>query len=189
MAKKHEDLATSDQDESGNFSDIDDQEVDGYLNNMKEKYYKKIIWEYEHQKYLKEQAAKKAAAAAAAKSRKEMKQRRAQQAKNSGPAQSAAEAACQMEKTKRLSKKINFDCLAKLFEDKPEDAGNPKKARFDLPSDNHDKFQSKVEDQKDDELGSADNFEDGDQDWDNNENMDDAYFHEEDGHNYDDDYY
>lgn len=27
MAKKHEDLATSDQDESGNFSDIDDQEV------------------------------------------------------------------------------------------------------------------------------------------------------------------
>ncbi|XP_004493225.1 transcription factor IIIB 60 kDa subunit-like isoform X1 [Cicer arietinum] len=223
---REDDTSAEAQDESGNLSDIDDEEVDPYLNNEEETKFKRIIWENENQDYIKEQAAKEAyaeaekkafeenmkncpedvlaareryqsATAAVAKSRKEMKQRRAQQTKNSGPAQSAAEAACQMMKAKRLSKKINFDCLAKLFEDEPANAGNPKKVRFDLPSDNHDKFQSKVEDQKDDELRSADNFEDGDQDnfedgdqdWDNNENMDGAYFPEEDDHSYDVDYY
>ncbi|XP_058737785.1 transcription factor IIIB 60 kDa subunit-like isoform X3 [Vicia villosa] len=133
------------QDESGNFSDIDDHEVDGYIFNEEEKYYKKIIWESANREYLEEQAAKEAAVAAekkiyeenmkncpvesrelyesttaaVAKSRKEMKQRRAQEAKNSRPAQSAAEAACQMVKNKRLSKRVNFDRLAKLFEDEP----------------------------------------------------------------------
>jgi hypothetical protein len=65
----------------------------------------------------------------------------------------------------------------------------PKKVRFDLASDDHDKFQSEVQDSKDDELGSEDNFEDGDKDWCNNENMDETYFPEEDGYNYDEDHY
>uniref|UniRef100_A0A2P2M7S6 Uncharacterized protein MANES_08G152300 n=1 Tax=Rhizophora mucronata TaxID=61149 RepID=A0A2P2M7S6_RHIMU len=52
-------------DESDNFSDIDDAEVDGYLHNEEEKHYKKIIWEKMNQEYLEEQAAKEAAAAAA----------------------------------------------------------------------------------------------------------------------------
>ncbi|KAK2416198.1 Cyclin/Brf1 TBP-binding protein [Trifolium repens] len=206
-----DDTSAEDQDESGNFSDIDDREVDGYLFNEEEKHYKKIYWENENREYLAEQAVKEAAAAAAkkiyeanlkncpvesrelyesttaavAKSRK----RRAQQAKNSGPAKSAAEAACQMVKKKRLSSKVNFECLAKLFENEPADVREPKKVRFDLASDDHDKFQSEVQDSKDDELGSEDNFEGGDKDWCNNENMDETYFPEEDGYNYDEDHY
>ncbi|GLT26251.1 hypothetical protein SLA2020_013330 [Shorea laevis] len=53
-------------DESDNFDDIDDLEVDGYLHNEEEKHYKKIIWEEMNREYLEEQAAKEAAAAAAA---------------------------------------------------------------------------------------------------------------------------
>ncbi|XP_039684017.1 transcription factor IIIB 90 kDa subunit isoform X2 [Medicago truncatula] len=201
--KGGDDTSTEAQDESGNFSDIDDQEVDAFLFNEEEKSYRKIIWENQNREYLEEQAAKEAAAAAqkkiyeanlencpvesrelyesttasVAKTRKE-KQRRAQQAKKSGPAQSAVEAACQMVKRKGLSNKVNMDNFAKLFEDKPADERNPKKVRFDLASDNHD-----------DELGSADYFEDGDNDWYNNENMDESYFPEEDGYNYDEGYY
>ncbi|XVE90243.1 hypothetical protein DITRI_Ditri20bG0063100 [Diplodiscus trichospermus] len=52
-------------DESDNFSDIDDFEVDGYLHNEEEKHYKKIIWEEMNREYLEEQAAKEAAAVAA----------------------------------------------------------------------------------------------------------------------------
>ncbi|KAK7336313.1 hypothetical protein VNO77_16850 [Canavalia gladiata] len=133
-------------DESGNFSDIDDQEVDGYLNNEVEKHYKKIIWENVNREYLEEQAVKEAAAAAAqkafeanfkncsedvlqarllaqsaakavAKSRKEMKQKRAHEAKNSWPAQSAAEATGRMLTSKRLESKVNFARLGELFND------------------------------------------------------------------------
>ncbi|XP_060219036.1 uncharacterized protein LOC132645833 isoform X2 [Lycium barbarum] len=145
-----------DHDESDNFSDIDDVEVDGYLHNEQEKIYKKIIWETMNREYLEEQAAKEAAAldakkkyesrfancsedvqeaqriaaAAAAnvkKSRMEKQQKRAAELKNSGPAKSAAEAAKHMLTKKRLSSKINYDVLEKLFnESGPE---NPKKTR------------------------------------------------------------
>ncbi|CAL5193175.1 unnamed protein product [Lathyrus oleraceus] len=140
-ALEQDDTSAKTQDESGNFSDIDDHEVDGYIFNEEEKYYKKIIWESANREYLEEQAAKEAAVAAEKKIYEEnmkncpvesrelyesttaavakSKKKRAEEAKNSGPAQSAAEAACQMVKTKRLSKKVNFDCLAKLFEDEP----------------------------------------------------------------------
>ncbi|XP_061356758.1 uncharacterized protein LOC133301158 isoform X2 [Gastrolobium bilobum] len=143
---REDDTSAKTDDESESFSDIDDQEVDGYLNNDEEKHYKKIIWEKVNREYLEEQAAKEAAAAAAkkafeanfencsddllaarelaasaaaavAKSRMEMKQRRAREAKNSGPAQSAAEATLQMLRTKRLSSKVNYDRLAKLFDE------------------------------------------------------------------------
>ncbi|KHG02044.1 Transcription factor IIIB 90 kDa subunit [Gossypium arboreum] len=112
-------------DESDNFSDIDDFEVDGYLHNEEEKRFKKIIWEEINREYLEEQAAKEAAAAAAkeacmanydkcpedlqaaqelaaaaaevvAKSKKERLQKRAAEAKNAGPAKTAAEATRQM---------------------------------------------------------------------------------------------
>ncbi|KAE9448761.1 hypothetical protein C3L33_19341, partial [Rhododendron williamsianum] len=52
-------------DEPDRLSDIDDDEVEGYLNNEEECYYKKIIWEEMNKEYLQEQAAKEAAAAAA----------------------------------------------------------------------------------------------------------------------------
>ncbi|XP_027068620.1 transcription factor IIIB 60 kDa subunit isoform X2 [Coffea arabica] len=132
--------------ESESFSDIDDLEVDGYLHNEEEKHYKKIIWEQMNKEYLEEQAAKEAAAeaarkafeanlqncsedmqaaqklaaaasAAVAKSRKERQQKRAAELRNLGPAQTAAEATRQMLTRKRLSSKINYDVLDKLFEE------------------------------------------------------------------------
>ncbi|KAJ1404180.1 hypothetical protein SESBI_26777 [Sesbania bispinosa] len=208
------------EDESESFSDIDDHEVDGYLlHNEVEKHYRKTMWEHINREYLEEQAAKEAAAAASkknfeanfqncsedylaarelaasataavAKSRKEMKQRRAQEAKSLGPPQSAVEATRQMLRTKRLSSKVNYDRLEKLF-DEPVAPENPKKVRFELPSDNHDNFESKVEDKiKDDEVGSVDEFEDGgmDGEYENTsyqENADETYDYEYDGYSYD----
>ncbi|KAK4372342.1 hypothetical protein RND71_007726 [Anisodus tanguticus] len=136
-------MGSDDHDESDNFSDIDDVEVDGYLLNEQEKRYKKIIWETMNREYLEEQAAKEADALAAkkrreailancsedakeladtaaanlAKSRKEKQQKMAAELKNSGPAQSAAEATKQMLTKKRLSSKINYDVVDKLFDE------------------------------------------------------------------------
>ncbi|TKY62843.1 Transcription factor IIIB 70 kDa subunit [Spatholobus suberectus] len=211
------------EDESETFSDIDDQDVDVYLNDEEGKRIKKMLWERANREYLEEQAAKEAAAAAnkkafeanfencsedllaarkfaasaveaAKKSRKEMKQKRALEAKNSGPAQSAAEAFGQLSNKKRhlqsLKSKVNFDRLGELFNEL-EDAGDPKKqnkVRFD----NHDNLQSKVEDKNDDEMGPADEFEyEGDmgemyQNTLSTENMDDQYLPEDGGFGYND---
>ncbi|KAL5059015.1 hypothetical protein RYX36_030619 [Vicia faba] len=174
-----DDTSSDSQDGLESFSDIDDREIDRYLFNEEEKNYKKKIWENSNREYLLEQVAKQLAAAMP-KSRKGTKQRQAQKAKTSEPAQSAAVATGQTVKTKRLSSKVNHDCLAKLFEDEPAGERNPKRVRFDLASDNHIKYQSKVDDDDDD----------GDKDWYNNENMDEAYYPDEDGYNYyDDDHY
>ncbi|KAE9619830.1 putative transcription factor TFIIB, brf1, TBP-binding domain-containing protein [Lupinus albus] len=160
-------------DESETLSDIDDDEIDGYLFDEKAKHYKKIIWENVNRKYLKEQAEKASVAPAMAKSRK----RRAQEAKSSDPSQSAVEATRQCLSTKRLSSKINYDRLRNLF-DEPEAPENPKKVLFDLPSDNHDNLESKLEDKlKDDELGSTDEI------------VEETYGYGADGYNYDDDGY
>uniref|UniRef100_A0A6N2MN43 Uncharacterized protein n=1 Tax=Salix viminalis TaxID=40686 RepID=A0A6N2MN43_SALVM len=142
--------------ESDGFSDIDDAEVDSYLHNEEEKRYKKIIWEEMNREYLQEQEAKEAASATLkeaweenfkncpedlqaakkldaavkaelAKSKKEMQQKRAAEAKNSVPAKSAAEAVHRMLTKKRISSKINYDVLEKLFEE-PE-AKDAKKLR------------------------------------------------------------
>ncbi|OIT28740.1 PREDICTED: transcription factor IIIB 60 kDa subunit-like [Nicotiana attenuata] len=150
-------MGPDEHDESGNFLDIDDVEVEGYLLNQEEKQYKEIIWVKMNWEY-EEQAAKEAAAlaaqkayeeftlancsedvqaaqklaadaaAAVAKSRKEKREKRAAELKNSGPAQTAAEATKQMLTKKRLSSKINYDLLEKLFDETaiPE---NPKKVR------------------------------------------------------------
>ncbi|OVA11333.1 Transcription factor TFIIB [Macleaya cordata] len=152
-------------DESESLSDIDDVEVDGYLHNEEEKRYKKIIWEEMNKEYLEEQTAKEAAAAAAkeayevnfqncseellaaqefaaaaaaavAKSRKEKKQKRDAEAKNATPAQTAAEATRQMLTKKRLSSKINYDVLDKLFDDSM-DSENPKKKLIESDANDH----------------------------------------------------
>ncbi|KAE9619829.1 putative transcription factor TFIIB, brf1, TBP-binding domain-containing protein [Lupinus albus] len=194
--------------ESETLSDIDDQEVDGYIHNEEEKYYKKIIWEKMNREYLEEQAAKQAVeeaarkafeasfegsddllaerasvAAAVANLRKETRQKRAQELKNLGPAQSAVEATRQMLRTKRLSSKVNYDRLQNLFDER-EAPENPKKVRFDLPSDNPDKLESKIEEKlKDDEPGLPDETDDGDIDGDY-ENVDETYSYADDGYNY-----
>nr|XP_016440704.1 PREDICTED: transcription factor IIIB 70 kDa subunit-like isoform X2 [Nicotiana tabacum] len=150
-------MGPDDHDESENFSDIDDAEVDGYLHNEEERRFKEIIWVKMNREYLEEQAVKQAAelaakndkefnlancsedvqaaqelaaaaAAAVAKSRKEKQQKRAAELKNSGPAQTAAEATKQMLTRKRLSSKINYDVLEKLFDESAK-LENPKKSR------------------------------------------------------------
>ncbi|XP_027158860.1 transcription factor IIIB 60 kDa subunit-like isoform X2 [Coffea eugenioides] len=126
-------------DETDNLSDIDDVEVNSYLNSKEESHYKKIIWEQMNKEYVKEQAAKEAAAAlrdcgevtddvlaarklaaaaaaAVAKSRDQQKLKRAE-SKNAGPAPTAAEATRQMLMKKGLSSKINYDVLEKLFDE------------------------------------------------------------------------
>ncbi|XP_057497784.1 uncharacterized protein LOC130782475 isoform X2 [Actinidia eriantha] len=198
---------------SESLSDIDDIEVDGYLHNEEEKHYKKIIWEEMNREYIQEQEAKEAAAAAAkkafeakfrnwpeemqaaqdlaaaaaaavAKSRKEMQQKRAAEARNSTPAQTAAEAARQMLTKKRLSSKINFDVLEKLFDESvvPE---NPKKSRTESHSDNDDKPPKDTS--KVGGLGPEDEYEDTGED----EQAYDGNFYDEnveEGYGYNDDY-
>ncbi|KOM42829.1 hypothetical protein LR48_Vigan05g043300 [Vigna angularis] len=191
------------EDESETLSDIDDEDVDLYIHDEKERKIKKILWEAANREYLEEQAAKEALAAAnkkafeanfencsedllaarelaasaseaVAKSRKEMKQRRANEAKNMGPAQSAAEAFGQMSNKKR---------------EKTDDPKKEKKARFDPPLDNHDNLQS-FEHKNDDEMGSVDEFEDdmGEmyQSGLSTDNIADTYFPEDDGYGYND---
>ncbi|KAJ8565771.1 hypothetical protein K7X08_008347 [Anisodus acutangulus] len=182
-------MGSDDHDESDNFSDIDDVEVDGYLHNEQEKRYKKIIWETMNREYLEEQAAKEADALAAkkrreailancsedakeladtaaanlAKSRKERQQKRAAELKNSGPAQSAAEATKQMLTKKRLSSKINYDVVDKLFDESgPE---NTKKTRHgdDSTDDNEvksDKIDPEVDETYDEALGEDLHYDD-----------------------------
>lgn len=128
-------------DETDNLSDIDDVEVNSYLNSEEESRYKKVIWEEMNKEYLEEQAAKEAAAAAilqdcgevtddvlaarklaaaaaaaVAKSREQRKLKRAE-SRNAGPAPTAAEATRQMLTKKGLSSKINYDVLEKLFDE------------------------------------------------------------------------
>lgn len=131
-------------DETGNLSDIDDIEVNCYLNSEEESRFKKIIWEEMNKEYIQEQAAKEAAiaaayedmgdvsdevlaarklaaaaAAAVAKARANRRQKRALESKNAGPPQTAAEATRQMLTKKGLTPRINYDVLDKLFDENP----------------------------------------------------------------------
>ncbi|XVF42652.1 hypothetical protein PTKIN_Ptkin01aG0381800 [Pterospermum kingtungense] len=202
-------------DESDNFSDIDDFEVDGYLHNEEEKHYKKIIWEEMNREYLEEQAAKEAAAAAAkeacmanddecpedllaakelaaaaaevvAKSRKERQQKRAAEAKNAGPPQTAAEATRRMLAKKRLSSKINYDALDKLF-DEPVDTEKVKKQRNESHSDEKEEKASKIGKEGGDLIQEFNdiNEEEGDEEEPFDDNMDFENQLYDDDYNYD----
>ncbi|KAL0010148.1 hypothetical protein SO802_005256 [Lithocarpus litseifolius] len=153
--QKSKDTSSITDNESDGLSDIDDVEVDGYLNNDEETRYKTIIWEEMNKEYLEEQAAAAAAkmeasqvdlencsdelraahefaAAAAAAVAKSRKERKRTQDSNANPAQTAAEAAHQMLIKKRLSSKINYDVLETLFtNDPPSDSNKKAKASND----------------------------------------------------------
>ncbi|XP_030971818.1 transcription factor IIIB 90 kDa subunit-like isoform X2 [Quercus lobata] len=153
--QKSKDTSSITDDESDGLSDIDDVEVDGYLNNDEETRYKTIIWEEMNKEYLEEQAAAAAAkmeasqvdlencsdelraahelaAAASAAVAKSRKERKRTQDSNANPAQTAAEAAHQMLIKKRLSSKINYDVLETLFtNDPPSDSNKKAKASND----------------------------------------------------------
>ncbi|XP_007029946.2 PREDICTED: transcription factor IIIB 90 kDa subunit [Theobroma cacao] len=203
-------------DESDNFSDIDDLEVDGYLHNEEEKRFKKIIWEEMNREYLEEQAAKEAAAAAAkeanmanydkcpedlqaaqelaaaaaavvAKSRKERQQKRAAEAKNSGPPQTAAEATRRMLARKRLSSKINYDALEKLFDEPVASSEKPKKQKNESHSDEKEDKVSKIGKEEGD---LADEYNDVEGDgggtkFDNNLDFDNEVYDYDDDYGYD----
>ncbi|XP_052196387.1 transcription factor IIIB 60 kDa subunit-like isoform X2 [Diospyros lotus] len=211
-------------DEQENFSDIDDNEVDSYLLNEQEKQYKEMIWTKLNEEYLEEQAAKEAAAAAAkkayeanfhncpeemqaaqelaaaaaaavAKSRKERQQKRATEARNLGPAQTAAEATRQMLTKKRLSSKINFDALEKLFDDS-EVPKKAKKSRTESSHSDDDELphitkkgtESKHDDRRDSEWGAPED-EYGEDEGDIEQAHDDNSYHENlGGYDYDDDF-
>ncbi|PHU29118.1 hypothetical protein BC332_01211 [Capsicum chinense] len=127
-------MGPDDNDESGNFPDIDDVEIDVYLLGEEAKLSKKIIWEKMNPEYEEKAAAKKAdkfilancsedelhaprLAAAAnnkiAEERKEKRQKRAAELKNSGPAKTPFEATKQMltrkETLENPKKRCNVD--------------------------------------------------------------------------------
>ncbi|CAM0951389.1 unnamed protein product [Alopecurus aequalis] len=103
-----------------NLSDIDDVEVEGYLHNEEETQNKKIIWEELNKEYLEEQAAKEALAAELAANGvsvgggQHKKQRRNEDEKST-PAETPAEATCNMLKRKGLGSKINLEAVSGLY--------------------------------------------------------------------------
>ncbi|KAF7819238.1 transcription factor IIIB 90 kDa subunit-like isoform X1 [Senna tora] len=106
----------------------------------------------------------------------EKKQRRAQEAKNSGPAQSAAEATRKMLINKRLSSKVNLDRLDNLFDD-TEAPEITKKVRFELHSDKLGKVEPELEDKIKDSVNEFEGVDDMVEE----ENLyDETYDHEED---------
>ncbi|XP_074282498.1 transcription factor IIIB 60 kDa subunit-like [Silene latifolia] len=111
-------------DESDNLSDIDDEEVNGYLHNKEETEYKKTIWEKVNWEYLEEQAQKAAAGLLNVPKPKKERQKK----KTDGIARTAAEAAHQMLSKKRVSSKLNHDRLKELF-DEPVVSDSPKRFR------------------------------------------------------------
>ncbi|CAL9184947.1 unnamed protein product [Musa hybrid cultivar] len=172
LDSEQQDLDDTADDETENFSDIDDVEVNGYLHNEEEKELKKIIWEEMNKEYLEEQAAKEAAVAAAkeayeanfadgtedvlaakelaeataaalAKSRKERKKRRAEESKNAAPAQTPLEATRQMLKKKTFSSKVNYEALEALYTSE-QDNGKKQKIESDAadPCNLHDNIEN-----------------------------------------------
>ncbi|KAJ4841134.1 hypothetical protein Tsubulata_007659 [Turnera subulata] len=208
-----DDASSKEVDESDNFSDIDDAEVDGYLHNEEEKRFKKIIWEEMNKEYLEEQAAKEAAEAAikeawrekfknsperleaakeleaalaeaAAKSKKERQQKRAAEAKNLMPPKSASEAAHRLLTKKRVSSRINYDVLEKLFDE--SGSKDTKKLRTESLSDNDENLGYTTDKDPGLEEASENGFAPGDENEHDDyygENIDEAYDEED---NYDD---
>ncbi|XP_057767334.1 uncharacterized protein LOC130987715 isoform X2 [Salvia miltiorrhiza] len=132
--------------ESESLSDIDDIEVDVYINTEEEKNLKTTVWEEMNREYLEEQEAKQAAAkkayepnfancsgdvegarqlaeaaaAAVAQNRKEKRQKRAAELKNLEPTATTKEVVEHMISTKSWSDKIRKDLLEDLIDLSPK---------------------------------------------------------------------
>ncbi|KAH9607361.1 hypothetical protein KSS87_020132 [Heliosperma pusillum] len=151
-------------DESDNFSDIDDAEVDAYLHNEEETQYKKMIWEKVNWEYLEEQAQK--AAAGLLNVPKPKKER--QQKKTNGIAQTAAEAAHQMLSKKRVSSKLNHDRLKELF-DEPVVSDSPKRIRTESFPEKKNQGENEDNNEDDDEKKAYEDYQDDPYDYNNEE--------------------
>ncbi|KAK4787223.1 hypothetical protein SAY86_011056 [Trapa natans] len=136
--------------ESDTLSDIDDNEVDRYLLNEDEKCFKKKIWENINREYLEEQSARVAATIAvkegfaanfkgsseelsvhelAATTKKKRKPKRLTEAKCLTSDQTAPGVTHRMLEKKRLSSKVNYEALEKLFAQTAEIPQNVKKQK------------------------------------------------------------
>ncbi|KAL1193864.1 hypothetical protein V5N11_031990 [Cardamine amara subsp. amara] len=184
-AEGHDDAS----DESGNLSDINDDEVDGYINNEEEKIYKKIIWEEMNRDYLEEQAAKEAALKAASealkasnsncpeharklyeatkdmakKSRREKQQKRAEEAKNAPPPATAMEAVRRTLAKKRISGLINYDVLEELFDLSPAEK-SPKRSKTETDMEKTKEEKKEVKSNEHENGQNEDEDEDEDED-------------------------
>ncbi|KAM3699517.1 hypothetical protein ACJW31_05G031300 [Castanea mollissima] len=126
--QKSKDSSSITDDESDGLSDIDDVEVDGYLNNDEETRYKTIIWEEMNKEYLEEQAA----AAAAKMEASQVDLENCSDELRAAHEFAAAAAAAVAKSRKRLSSKINYDVLETLFtNDPPSDSNKKAKASND----------------------------------------------------------
>lgn len=133
-------------DKDDTLSDIDDDEVKEYIFNEEEVKLKTELWTHMNKDYLEAQEAKQAAlarsqaaqaaafaaassndasaaelaaavAAAVEEQKKARKRKRAEDASKRVPADTAIEATRQMLESKKLSSKVNYTVLAKLFDD------------------------------------------------------------------------
>ncbi|KAF4354697.1 hypothetical protein G4B88_029541 [Cannabis sativa] len=151
---------TSDGSDDG-LSDIDDLEVNGYLNNEEETRYKTAIWEDLYREHLEEQAAKRSGDGD--KSSKPKKERSKKQDTNPNP-QTAAEAARQMLSKKRLLSKVNLDMLEKVFDDVTPANKAPKLSKDEDSyglSPNDKEHKSDIEDNNDEAGSDFENVKEG----------------------------
>lgn len=144
------------------FSDIDDAEVGSYLNNEKEKHFKKIIWEMMNEKYLQEREKRVVAAANVKNSKREPRQKTATGVKK---AQSTANTAHSTSPKKRPNSRINYNALSKVLDESLPDS--PKRRRSE-PDSNKDVGESSAETLVNDDA--ANETEDEDYGWEDDPN-------------------
>eukprot|EP00898_Chlorokybus_atmophyticus_P004409 jgi/Chlat1/496/Chrsp103S01101 len=136
---EHEEEQKAADEDVDTLSDIDDDEVNGYIHSNEEAKVKELVWSELNKEYIETQAVKAAALAAselaqakaaadntatpeelaiiAANMNKVKKERkRKAPGESKGPPASAAAAATQMLASRKLSSKVNYTALAQLFE-------------------------------------------------------------------------
>ncbi|CAO2832644.1 unnamed protein product [Amaranthus hypochondriacus] len=196
--------------EPENLSDIDDDEVAGYLHNEEEQRLKKMIWEDLNREYLEEQAAKEAAKAAKEamignfencsaemleakkladetaanyeKLKKGRQRKRAAEAKN---AKTAAEAAHLMLLKKRACSKLNHDRLKELFDEPIVPDTSKSQTETNVEKNELSSSKTEVETAIENESDALDEY--GETNG-NGDYRDDSYYNEED-ETFDDDFF
>jgi len=127
------DTPTNDEEEMRDVcSDIDDEDINEYMNNEEQVNLKRVIWSEMNKDYLKSQAAKEAASkVAAARDSNQPPKRKYNTKKKEEKYQRAENAAVAAQtvliKKRGVSSKINYEALQNLFDDK-SDAKKKKKA-------------------------------------------------------------
>ncbi|GLI62861.1 Transcription initiation factor TFIIIB Brf1 subunit [Volvox africanus] len=119
LAGREEDLLSSD-----HLSDVDDDEIAGYLSTREEASVREQLWVEMNKDWIEKQQAKKAAEAEASQAGLERPKRKYTRKKAELPAaDDAAGATRNLLESKKLSNKINYGALADLF-DSPGPTGN-----------------------------------------------------------------